>query len=348
MPEVQEQEVKAPVGSVEGRPGVTVVTQENFHDYVNEKMGVVPAVESEENTENPDPEAAAKQELAELETKQAEEQAKAAEPKEGDIDGANVFFNGKWVKKHDFNYRLHLKTEETKKEAQARIDAAAAEAKAAREEREAIARERDELKAKYEPKPQELGPEPDPAKFTDINEYAKALKEWTAASTRQADEAARQEQQAKKAAADALKAFNDRQEAIKAEVPDYAEKIANSQVNVSNEMRDAILESEVGPAMLYYLAEHPETAQALGQMTVKKMLREFGKIEASLGSADKPQTKSTAGARIAAVAEISKAPAPISPLRGSHAVDGLKFDSQGNWTGTPEEWKAARQTGKIK
>src|SRR5204863_5662768 len=87
-----------PIGSVEGRPGVTVVTQENFNAYVDQQLGVKP---------EPDPEVVAAEELKEIETKQAEVKAAETAPKEGDTDGSKVFFNGRWVPKHDFGYRVH-------------------------------------------------------------------------------------------------------------------------------------------------------------------------------------------------------------------------------------------------
>jgi len=41
---------------------------------------------------------------------------------------------------------------------------------------------------------------------------------------------------------------------------------------VSNEVRDAIFESEVGPRILYHLAENPEIAEQLQGMTLTKAL----------------------------------------------------------------------------
>jgi hypothetical protein len=71
-------------GAVEGRPGVTVLTNENFNEYVDSKLGPLAPPE----TVNPDPEAEAAAEAAEIEARQAAEKAAAAAPKEGDVDGA--------------------------------------------------------------------------------------------------------------------------------------------------------------------------------------------------------------------------------------------------------------------
>jgi hypothetical protein len=333
-------------GAVEGRPGVTVLTNENFNEYVDSKLGPLAPPE----TVNPDPEAEAAAEAAEIEARQAAEKAAAAAPKEGDVDGAKVFFKGKWTPKHDFAYRLHIKTQETEAAAAEKVAKAAKDAEDARAEAAKAAKERDELRAKYEPpKSEEIGPEPQPSQFTDMAEYAKALKEWAGQKALNEAKAAREAEQAAKDREAATKAWNARLKAAQEAFPDYDEKVKASPVQVSDQMRDAILESEVGPLIVLHFAEHPEAAEAMKQLTVKAMLKEFGKLEDKIGSAGKPPGKSGNGAAGAAtVAEISKAPAPISPLRGANAPAGLKFDDKGNWTGTPEEWKKAREAGKIK
>ena len=335
MPPEQEV-VQPPIGSIEGRPGVTVVTQENFNDYVNEKLG--PVV-------NPDPEAEAETELAEIEAKKV--QTIEQGPKEGDINGSEVFFKGKWVKKHDFNYRVHLKTEEAKAETKAELEKTAAEAKAAREEAAKAAKERDELRAKYEP-PQSLDPgaEPNETSFTDMASFKAAYKEWAAKSARAEDARKQQEAKAKSLVEEATKRWQSSEAELIAEIPDYAQRLANApggSINVSNELKDAIFDSDNGPRLRLHLAENPDVLNELLSMPVGKMLKQVGRLEAGLTKAA-PVVKGTPLAEV----QISKAPEPITPVRGGKAVTGLKIDAQGNWTGTPEEFKAARLAGKIK
>lgn len=333
---VAEQPAALPIGAIEGRPGVTVVTQENMNAYIEQELGPV-------NREGMDPEAEAAAEFEKIEQEKEAASAKAAEPKEGETDGNKVYFKGKWVGKHDFNYRLHLKTEEAKAESQGKIDAAAAEAKALREEREAIAKERDALKAKYEPpKSDVLGPEPQMDQFTSVPDFLKARDEWVADKTRKEDAAkAAGERQAKEAEAVA-KSWQERQAAFMKETPDYAETIEASAVKVSDQVQQAIIESEVGPQILHHLAKNPEIAEKWADLTVARVLREFGKLEASLTKSESKETPKTT------IAEISKAPAPITPLKGANPGSGLKMDAAGNWTGTYEEFKAAVNAGKIR
>lgn len=329
---------------VEGRPDAVVLTQENFKEYVDEKLGVTPSEDAPDA--EADPEAAAATEFAEQEKAKAEEATKAAEPKEGDVDGSKVYFKGKWVGKHDFQYRLHVQTEAKTKEAEAKIAAAAQEAKEAREAKEAADKRIAELKAKYEPDPPaELGPEPDPKDYgaEDMDKFRADLKKWSAENTKR-EIASENEKAAKAKQAEATaKAWKERAEAAAKEMPDFQETIAGSSVSLSDQARDAIIESDVGPKLLYHFAKNPDQAEALGKMTVGRMLREIGRLEAEIGGAAKPQSKSAEK-----VVEISKAPAPITPLKGGNAITGLKIDSKGEWTGTYEEFKAADRAGKFK
>ena len=332
--------VTLPIGAVEGQPGVTVVSQENFQDYVTQELDAKPA------EENDDPEVAAAAELAKIEEGKAAEKAAEDAPKEGDTDGSKVFFKGKWKDKSDFGYRQHVKEQEVRKELQADIDKSAAEAKTAREEAAKAAKERDELKAKYEPpKSTELGPEPKMGDYTDTADYLAARDTWVADKTRKEDAAKAEGERQAQERTDTLKRWNERQDAVKTKIPDYEAKINASPVQVSDQMRDAIIESEVGPEILARFADNPAIAAEMGKMTVAKMLKEFGKLEVTLGGTAKPDTKSAVKAQ---VVEISRAPAPITPLKGANHGSGLKVDAAGNWIGTFEEFKAADRAGKFK
>lgn len=304
---------------------VQVVTNENFDQYVNEKLGV-----------NPDPEQVGQEAHQQLEAEQAEKKAEEAEKVEDEkSDKADK-------KKGRLNERFSELTAEKK----AAIEKAAkleAEAKMAREEAEKARREALELRQKYEPpKTDELGPKPIPSQFNDTDEFAKALEDWTTEKA-QRDLMAKAEAERKEAEAKALqKSWLERQSVFKAEASDYEEVISGSDVRVSEQVRDAIIESEVGPQILYHLAKNPEVASKLGDMTVGRALRELGKLEAALTKeVTKTEAKTT-------VAEISKAPAPISPLRGANApAAGVMTGSQ-EFVGTYEEYKARRLAGKIR
>ena len=311
---------------------ITVVTPENFDAYVSDKHPSKP-VEVEADGEQ-----GGNENVESVSEKDAEN--KEAKPKEGDVDGAKVYFKGKWVSKHDFGYRLHVQTKASEEKAKK----ASQEAKAAREAKSKAEDDVAALRAKYEaPKTDDLGPEPQPSQFTDINEYKKAIKDWTAESTRREDAQKLADERQTKEREAVAKAWGERQTAVKAKLPDYESVIAASDVKVSDQVRDAIVESEFGPNILYHLAQNPDVADTLGKMTVSKALREIGRLEAKLSDTKEDKVESRS-----AVAEISRAPAPISPLRGANAPVTNKVDSNGEFYGTYDEFKKLRQSGKIK
>jgi len=195
-----------------------------------------------------------------------------------------------------------------------------------------------ELEAKISPKPN-LDEEPRPDQFQDAFEYAKALAEFsTEKALKQRDQQEVERRQAEERAK-TFEAWNKRQAEIKAELPDYDDMIASSEVVVSDQVRDAIFESDVGPRILYHLAENPEIAEKLGKMSTLGALREIGKLEARLEKAPQEEVKPVVK---------SNAPKPISPIRASSAATDTNVDSNGEFHGTYQQWKEQRQAKKIR
>jgi len=316
--------------SDEIRADVTVVTPENFSSYVDEKLGIVPE----------SPEAVAEKELAELEAKKAD----AEEAKKIDEDPSHDL--GDQVpeeKKGKLNKRFSELTA-ARKEAEERADNASKALKEATERAERVEREARELKEKYEPpRKVDQDPEPQPEQFTDIGEYSKALKDWSADNAlrerEKADLESRQRQEQEKI----VQSWKDRQEAVKASIPDYQDVLNASTAQVSDQIKEAIVESDIGPEILYHLAKNPDIVDGLNKLPLGKALVQFGKIEASLAKEDKQQTSVNTP-----VVEISKAPAPISPIRGANSPATNQIDSKGEFVGTFEQYKALRLAGKIK
>ena len=116
--------------------------------------------------------------------------------------------------------------------------------------------------------------------------------------------------------------------------------VASSNVKVNDTVRDAILESDVGPRILYELASNDELAEKLGTMTTASALKLIGKLEAQLEKTDAP-----AKAEKKTVAAKSNAPEPIRPLRSTGGVAEVSLDGND----IPyQQWKAARKAGKIR
>lgn len=327
-------EAAAPEAKVPPRPGVTVVTPDNFEAYVDSQLP--PKAEAKEE-KKADPVANAKEELAKVEKEKAERVAK---------DEGEEIDHPDEKKKGALNERFSTLTAK-RKEAEAKAEKAAAEVKAAREARDKAEADANALRAKYEPpKSDELGPEPQPSQFTDVTEFSKALKDWTAEKTIK-ESAAKQAEETRKREQEAIgKAWGERMVAYKAANPEFEKRLAESDVKVSDQVRDAILESDIGPAILDHFSQNPGTAEAIGAMSVQKALREIGKLEVSLAPAKKEEKQTE---KTTPVAEISKAPAPISPLKNaSSPVVSLSGNDEVPANMTYDDWKKLRQAGKIK
>jgi hypothetical protein len=306
------------------RPSTVIVTSENAEAFYDERLGA--------------PNAETEAEAGEQVEQVAEPEAATEEPPEDEREHQEE------VKKNPKLQKRFSELTEKRKAAEAKAAAAEVQARMEREARERIERERNELKAKYEPpKSDTLGPKPDPQQFQDVNEYSQALEEWTTEKVTLEREKAEFEARVTAHRQQIAKSWAERQAATRIEIADYDAKIAASTVSVSNAVQEAIIESEVGPKILYHLAEHPDFAEKLGKMTITSALREIGKLESKF-EGGKQETQAAAKP----IAEISKALPPITPLRGANKPVSNVISADGEFHGTYAQWKAARQAGKIK
>jgi hypothetical protein len=304
----------------------SVVTSANAEEFYANKLGLAEEapVEAvvEEKTAEPTEEA---NDQSEQPTEEIETETKATEEKKQ---------NPKLEKRF---------SELTKQREEARKEAARE-----REQREALESRIKELEGKAEPKPVEENVKPQPSQFNDAFEYAEALAEWSAEQAilnREKAEAERKEQETRQKLAESWK---QREATIKADLPDYDDMIASAaDVTVSDVVRDAIIESDVGPRILYHLAENPELVETLNSSSPIKALREIGKLEAKFEASETPKEAKTEAETKPSIAR-SKAPAPISPIKTSSAVADVGVNADGEFHGTYQQWRESRKAGKIR
>jgi len=121
--------------------------------------------------------------------------------------------------------------------------------------------------------------------------------------------------------------------------------VQSSTIVVGDEIRDSILESDVGPQLLYFLASDDDFAKRLTEMPVVKALREIGKLEAKFEAKEEKPRKAE---KVRETVSSSKAPEPIKPLSGGKVGKDVMIDTNGEFHGTYAQWKAARQAGKVR
>jgi hypothetical protein len=186
----------------------------------------------------------------------------------------------------------------------------------------------------------ESNQKPTPDNFKDAFEYAEALAVWSAeqALVKREQEVKQKEFEAQKQKV--IQTWQQKLEATIAELPDYEDMVASSNVSVNDTVRDAILESDVGPRILYELASDDEMAEKLSTMTTASALKLIGKLEAKFEKTEEPVK-----AEKKTVAAKSKAPEPIRPLRSTGGVADVGMDGNDM---SYQQWKAARQAGKIR
>ena len=213
------------------------------------------------------------------------------------------------------------------------------EAQQEREARQNLEQRLAALEKQPAPQAQTSDQEPQPSQFNDAFEYAKALAEFTA--DKRIGEMRRQDAEAKEAQErqKVIETWASKVQAAKTSLPDFDDIVASSDVVVNDDIRDAILESDVGPQILYHLAENEDVAKKIAGLSAKQALREIGKLEARFETRETaPEPKTIAR---------SKAPQPIQPLRGSSPAD-VPMSTNGEWHGTFQAWKEARKAGKIR
>jgi hypothetical protein len=185
---------------------------------------------------------------------------------------------------------------------------------------------------------QESNQRPTPDNYKDAFEYAEALSSWSAEQA-----LVKREQEVKQKEADAkretvYKTWSQKLEATKAELPDYEDMVASSTVKVNDIVRDAILESDVGPRILYEIASDDDLAEKLTTMSLPSALKLIGKLEVQFERTDSKAEKKTVVAK-------SKAPEPIRPLRSTGGLAEVATDGENI---SFQQWKAGRLAGKIR
>ena len=300
------------------RTASNVVTSENLADFHAEKLGLASdeaPVEAAPVEETPDTEPAVEAQ-AESEPEAEEEVEVTDKPKQ--------------------NPKLEKRFSELTKRA-----------KQAEAEKQALEARLQELESKVAPQasiqePDVLGEKPQASQFQDAFEYAEALAEWSAERALIERDKAEQQRKIEEQRNEVIKSWTQKLEAAKAELPDFDDMVASSQVQVRDEVRDAILESDVGPQILYHLASDDDYAQKLAAMPTNKALKELGKLEVQFERKEaQAEVKSEPVAR-------SKAPAPIKPLTAGKGTSDVLVDTNGQFHGTYAQWKAARQAKRIR
>ena len=274
------------MSEVQERPTYTVVTNENKAEFVAEKLGW-----------NKEP-------VAAVEKAPAEPVQSESVQDEASNEAATA---------EDQERKPNPKIERRFSEITKQREAARQEAERERQARMDLENKLKDMEAKLKPAPQEpteADPKPKPEQFSDMFEYAEALSEWTADKRIKEEKAKEVAQKVEQERQKTMETWSNRVNDFREKTPDFDDLVGSADVTVSNDVRDAIFESDVGPQILYHLAENPDIAKKLQGMTAIGALRMIGKLEAKFEDSPTPTPKETA-------VKTTKAPPPIKPDRKS-------------------------------
>ena len=291
-----------------------VLTSENAAEFYANRLGLAESPAPAEATETVEP----------------TEVVEQSEPEEAEAEA-----------KQEGERKQNPKLERRFSEITKQREEARKEAQQEREARQALEARLAALEKQGQPqKANPVDEKPQPSQFSDAFEYAEALAEYTAdqriANMKREEAEAKQAEERQKV----ISQWTSKVQAAKASLPDFDDIVASSDVVVNDDIRDAILESDVGPQILYHLAENDEIAKKITGLSPKAALREIGKLEARFEA--KPEAEKPAPI------VRSKAPAPIQPIRGGKNTPDVPLDSNGVFFGTAAQWKELRKAGKIR
>lgn len=176
-------------------------------------------------------------------------------------------------------------------------------------------------KSKRDPEPKAAAAEgePQPEDFDTHAAYVKAQARWEAKQLlkeeRQEAEKIRFESDQQKV----LKAHAERVKSFSEKTEDFADVLESvDDIPVSAAVREVILESEHGPALMYELAKNRDEYARICELSDRAAARELGKIEAKIearaSQEKKPEPK------------ITKAPKPIGPIGGGKGTVAKSID----------------------
>lgn len=303
--------------SVEQTPAP--VAEQTFAEYKAARIAEAQPVEAKEETSSSvvaeeQPEAAAESETAET-SEGSEERPETNSESETEEDEQERDEQGRFTKRGLTKrfQQLTSQVRELKQQLAAKADTGVASPK-----------------VETEVKPASEG-KPSIDQYETYDQYVEALADWKFEQR----EKARQAEETKRKAEDEQKArtatWQDRVAEFTKQHDDFDEVLESIKVPITPAVLQTVMDSENGPALAYWLAQHVDDLKRISGLNELAAAREIGKIEASL-TQPKPATP--------AKQKVSAAPVPIKPVGGTAAAHKKPLTEV-----SFEEYKKRRQAG---
>lgn len=189
------------------------------------------------------------------------------------------------------------------------------------------------LEAQKQPSQEAVEPKRDD--FENLEDYLRAISKYEAEQVTKKELKAEREARQGEASrtrenageARIAKEWQERETAFMAATKGYQETVTayieDEVGQLSDVARRSILESEVGPNLLHYLAKNPDEAERIAELSPVRQVAELGKLETKLSPAAR---------------KASSAPAPITPVGNSGSTSTKKLAEM-----TQDEFDKARR-----
>lgn len=151
---------------------------------------------------------------------------------------------------------------------------------------------------------------PEAGNFDTYEEFTEKFANWLWDKREKAATAAVEQEHAKAAATKVLDKWTDRVDEAREAHEDY-DDVVQEDVPITQAMEQALLESEQGAEMAYYLGQNPDEAARISKLSPVQSIREMARIEATF---DDSKTEATPQRK-----PVTSAPAPVKTVSGGRA-----------------------------
>lgn len=163
--------------------------------------------------------------------------------------------------------------------------------------------------------------------FENLEDYLEAVTDWKVEQKEKAREVKKSEDETRSSYQKQVSSFQDKVSEFKKTADDFDEVINDvDHIPLSMGTQAVILNSEIGPRLLYEIAKDEALYEKINKMHPIDAARELGKIEAKLSSSESETKKE---------AKVTKAPAPIKTLssnaKAQKSPDDMDFQEFKKW-----------------
>lgn len=185
-------------------------------------------------------------------------------------------------------------------------------------------------------KPSEPADKPKVDSYETYEEYVDALTDWKIAKKDQERSRLEALDRARENRRSFLSTWRQKVEVASKKYDDFEETL-DSDLVLSREMTEAIMDSDLGCDIAYYLGKHPEEAERIFKLSPYATVREIGKIEHLISSNGTPKQNPSP---VSESQPVSKTPKPITPVKAGGSANKLPLSQV-----QPDEYRRRRESG---